>query len=47
MVTVMNKRKVLCSEERVKVIGQIQYKKNKVDMRWEFGLVDSMIRRIW
>jgi hypothetical protein len=43
----MNKRKVLSIKEKVKVIQQRENGKKKADVRHEFGLVNSMIQKIW
>ena len=47
MAIVTNKREVLSIEGKVKVIRQIENRKEKADVCWEFGLVNCAIRTIW
>jgi hypothetical protein len=47
MVTIMNKRKALSVEEKVKVIREIENGKEKADVCREFGLVNSMTQTMW
>jgi len=47
MAIVTNKREVLSIEGKVKVIGQIENRKEKADVCWEFGLVNCAIQIIW
>jgi len=47
MATVTNKRKVLSTEGKAKVIRHTENGKMKSDMRQGFGLVNTMIQIIW
>ena len=47
IVTNKKKKKVLSPEGKVKVMQQIGNEKKKTDRCWEFGLVNSMIQKIW
>jgi hypothetical protein len=47
MAIVTNKREVLSIEGEVKVIRQIENRKEKADVCWELGLVICAIQTIW
>jgi len=47
MTIVMNKREVLSIERKVKVIRQIENRKEKAGVCREFGLVNCAIQIIW
>ena len=41
------KRKIISIEEKVKVIQEIENKRNKVGVYHEFGLVNSVVQILW
>lgn len=43
----MNKREVLSIKGKVKVIRQIENRKEKADVCQEFGLVNCAIQTVW
>jgi hypothetical protein len=47
MAVVMNKREVLSIKGKVKVIRQIENRKEKADVCQEFGLINCAIETVW
>jgi hypothetical protein len=47
MAVVMNKREVLSIKRKVKVIRQIENRKEKADVCQEFGLVNCAVQMVW